>query len=543
VHDEINTLESALRLGLGVLPSSYLHGPIVFIILFVVNAAYYLIGVLSGGFKNLESFTMHYVVNPQSFYLISKISMAAISILILIAIYKLANIFYDKKSAFISVFLTGTLFLFVFHSTLLKDDLVATFFVVVAHYFIFLFLKEENYKRLYLASFFCGAAISSKLTALPLVIALYLFYFIYILKTDEAKRGYIRIIFAGLIMSFCICLGVIVFNPFILLTPQILLESINALVSKHTDVMRNDFGFFWAHLVPLALGFGLTILSYIAFLFFMFKRRYRVLYLLIFPLSLYVLFHKRGGAVYHILPALPFFIIGSAVFLSEFLNKKFKAGKIIVFALIVTAVLPSLTRGIKTFRILNGADTRQQAVSWIENNVRENKTIYMEGGVRGLLVMGPSLIPNKESLENQAQFIKKIKGNASLTNLIIKHDLFAGKKRYNIIIEEGEIEDVGKVLNLNPDYIILSGVYDAPVQYILMTSRKKIIEERRKRIDVINKYYDQVEVFSPYPEITAFFPLLTVSDFINLDKVSLFSKLDFRAGPEVKILVRNKEKI
>lgn len=537
-HDEINTVEISLRLGRGILPDTHLHGPITVIFLFILFGAYYIAGRLIGLFVNIDSFAVQYITHPEIFFTISKVGISLLGLFLIVMVYKLADKMYGKKAGLYSSFLMGSLYLLVFHSTLIKDDIMATLFVVIMHYFVFSYFKSSKNKDIFLASFFCGAAIAAKLNTSGSIISLYMFYLLHRIITDKGIKVSMKSILIGLGMSLFVGLGFLGANPFFILDSKTFFEAVGYLINEYTTFIENDYFFFWRWMVPLGLGRPFAFLVYIFFLISVLRRRFDVLYLLVFPLAFFLVIHKKGGTVYNILPVIPFFVIAGGVLLSNILSSRFKKRKILVFILIIAMLIPSISRSINTLSILNGKDTRTLAKSWIEDNVPSEKKIYIEGGVRDLIIMGPQLTPDEITLKEELDKIRRSHGSAYLLNLIIKKNLYSKRKSYRLFKEESEIDDADKIIDLSPDYIILSGVYDEPTQYIFMTSRKESLKKRKVELAKLDNDYEILKVFKPHPELSNFFPLLTVEDLIRIDKVSVLYRGQSNPGPEIKILVK-----
>lgn len=538
VHDEVNNLEFALRLFKGRAPTQYLHGTVIMFLLSAVSAVYFLFGRLFGFFIGTESFAIHYMTSPQYLYLFSKAAVSCVYLLVIWLTYKTAEKFWDRKAAFYSALFSATAFLPVFHSTLLKEDTAAALFVLAAGYFFFKHACSGAKRHILKAGFLCGIAVAAKPTALPVLLCLPVFYAVSnsdILRLKNIPR-HLFTVSASFAMAAA---GFLLLNPFLIFDFPAFAGCLARISSEHLVFMQNDFICFWKTLIPLALGMPLAVIAYIFLIYGFIKGSRRALWLAVFPLIFALVFHKKSGAVYHMIPALPFFFISAGVFFSK-INKGNARSKVLLILLLAVALAQPAIRFVKIFRVLSGPDTRIESLKWIEANVPAGKKIYLEGSAREFTMFAPQLAPNEATLKNDIARVVSSGGSGYALSLAQKYNIYKNRKTYNI--KRGEIDTISaqEILNFNPDYAVLSGVNDENLQYILLTDNSQRLNRRALQLDTIKKHYKETVSYEPYPVFTRFFPLFTTEDFRGLDNMSLFWPASPATGPQIKILTKNK---
>lgn len=105
---------------------------------------YFVCGFLLGRYNSLDDFAIEFAVDPSFFYLINRILVAALGVLTVFTVYKVAKLIFDKKIAVVASFLLSLNYLHVRESHFGTVDVPMTFMVTLA----FLYIIKVWYLRL-----------------------------------------------------------------------------------------------------------------------------------------------------------------------------------------------------------------------------------------------------------------------------------------------------------------------------------------------------------------------------------------------------------
>lgn len=547
-HDENNFVETALRFGTDNLkpPHQLQHGMLLPIILFFEYGAYY----LTKKFTATASYTPadfldEYVANPSSFYLIGRITVMLFGIGCILLVYLISLRLYNRRAANISSLLFSLCLVPFIQSKWTKAGTVSVFFLLAAFLMAArLFTDSRHDKKYYILSgFFVGLATAAKLYAVFGFSFIFLAHLFSYAPDNTHKKIMGPLIYSvngKMIMSgVFLILGFILFNPFVLVDPKFFLSGLSDMHIGlfDTSISIPWFLYFKSHLKNVVGSRPLEILILISCVYFIFRPSKKGFMLLVYPVTLYLLYMRYPGFAHYLIPAVPFLVIIAGAFLDKTVCKipYPKTALFAVCAIIFIIVLPCFLNILRYNALISKPDTRTTAKEWIEKNIPGNSSILSEGYILTMPVQVPQLKPNLATLKRDLALVKKKGGRGVLVRAEIKNaEKDKKSKKYNIYKEK--IIDVPSVKKEKADYVILSGYVDKNVGEREYLRDVKFYNDRKALYARLEKEYRLVKVFFPYPELGFCFPVFFIDDFRRLESVNLLRDVPrLLQGPQIKI--------
>lgn len=130
-YDEQFYISGALNVGAGIIGKQS-NPPGLINILFGEYGAFYLIGQLLGRFDSLAGFEAYYRSDPSAFYLLGRLTSAALGTLTVLGVYGLGRRLWGARAGLIGGGLLAVAFLHARDSHFATPDVTATFFVTMA---------------------------------------------------------------------------------------------------------------------------------------------------------------------------------------------------------------------------------------------------------------------------------------------------------------------------------------------------------------------------------------------------------------------------
>lgn len=552
-HDETNHIEEALQVGYGKLePDGLMHGTVITYLLFLEYGLLYIFGKITGKYLSIDGFSLSYLTDPTIFYLIGRVTIVLLSVGSIYLTYLIGKKLFNERIGIISaLFITFSPTHFI-HSTFVKDDIPATFFCALFFYFISLYFLADNSalkrNRFYYASGFAlGLAIAAKLTAIPGLVTFYLAFF---LKETNEMKGYKRYFISlrdrrFLKGMFFIFIGFFIADPFAVINYKKFIYGVLRMENEYTGMVTTikfpQIFYFTNHL-PNMIGIPLTIFFCISVIYFVFKPSYKLILLLSFPISYYLLFNNALGLAFHILTALPFIVVIISVFLDEIyfkINNKWNMTISTTIMLFLTVLL-IISGALNTFRyihVLGSEDTRTSSKRWIEDNISSDKSILIEGAVKNMIYMSPQLKGNLDTLKDDFDYVKSHGGRGGGQKILI--DNFNSSKITYRLYKVSYTLRPEYIEEYNVDYIITSGFLDLDNAELDYYRNESYYMQRKAVYSEIHKNYELIKRFEPFPYFREYFPIFTSKDYEELEKIKLFGQQkEIIPGPEIKIFKR-----
>lgn len=431
-HDEIHGVITALRHGTGDFsPPNFIgHGSLTEYLLLVAFGLYYGLGRLWGFFSSAEDVVAKFVEDPTLFYLIGRTVIALMGTLIVWAVYAAGARLYDRTTGLMAAIFVGVSTLHVNMSHVIKEDIVATAFVVLGFLLICRGVQRVEHSGtaglgLYAgAGFMIGLGICAKYSAAPALIWLAILSGFESVKWFQGGQGALKSLGkAGQRMAvglFAAIGGFFAGQPYALVRfREFLSDAVSAVSQYSTTVITNPDGLgspyiYLMRFLPYSLGVALTLavgVGCINGLRAGHRRRFTLL--VSFPVLLFVVLFQRSAFPSFITPAIPFLalIAASVVGRISAVQGSWRWLAIAVgFGLAVQPLLSSL----RYDRYVSAPDTRRHAKAWIEANIPAGETIAVEGAVFEMITFGPPLKATRAVLEAELAGIKKRQGTGRL---------------------------------------------------------------------------------------------------------------------------------
>ena len=553
-HDEINHIEQALQVGSGKLePDGLQHGTFITYLLFLEYGLLYILGKITGKYLSINDFVLSYATEPTIFYLIGRVTIVLLSVGSIYLTYLIGKKLFNERIGIISALFIAFSPTHFIHSTFVKDDIPAAFLCALFFYFISLYILHDNSSlkkkdRLYYTSgFILGLAIAAKLTAIPGIIT---FCLAFILKETNKMKGYKRYFISlwdirFLKGMFFIFIGFFIADPFAVINYKKFIYGLFRLENEYagmvTTIKFPQFFYFTNHL-PNMIGIPLTIFLLISVIYFVFKPSNKLILLLSFPVSYYLISNNALGLAFHILTALPFIVVIISVFLDEIYSKinnkwNMTISTTIMLFLTVLLVMPEALNTFRYIYVLGSEDTRTSSKRWIEDNISSDKSILIEGAAKNMIYMSPQLKGNLDTLRDDFDYVTSHGGNGKIQKLLI-NNFDNNDETYRLSKASRTLrpEDIDK---FNPDYIITSGFLDLHVGELEYYRNESYYMQRKAAYSEIHKNYELIKRFEPFPYFREYFPIFTSKDYQELKKIKLFGQQKkIIPGPEIKIFKR-----
>lgn len=549
MHDGIHFVENALRMGTsGFKYFGFGHGAFFSIVLFIIYSFLYLIELLFGIISSKQDFLFQYVTNPGFLFLYARLAVIFFGMLALFLTYLIGrNLFNEAKIGLISCALVAFNFTSIQMSSIIKEDNLALFLLLLSFYSaIKIFLGKKNIKLWYvLSGFSLGLATATKYSFVGgLSFILTADWFLRRRSQEYQKRGIFYSIIhcfnVNIISSFlAMVIAFLGGNFFMLLDWSSFLKALSTHKAFYfRPQLLTNIGqilFFYRH----SLGGPLFIMIVISIFFLIWKDIKKTVLLLIFPILLLAIFSLNKIPSYFILPTIPFF----AISLSYLLLHIFKAIKIrqlffriCLICLCIVILWPSFLNAMRFKKVMASPDTRMLAKEWIEENIQGYSSILEEGAVASLLIFAPQLNPDRITLEEEKRIVVSQKGLGRLVDMRLAW-LEKNPQAKSFRIHRAKIINQDLIKEFKPEFIILSGVFDLETNNPRITPMD--IEGRGKAKRIIDEDYILIKEIEAYPKFSDSFPFLSEDDYQQLEKIKLLTNLEqLSAGYDIYIFKR-----
>ena len=440
--DEDKIVNHALAFGSGDLNPHYFGWPsLQMYVLFLMYGVYFVSGWLLGQFASPQEFLVAFAVDPSTFYLLGRWLSALLGALTIWLTYVAGRRLYGRDVGLIAAVFLGVNYLHVKDSHYITPDVPVAFMVLAAFYFTVRIIQDPSRKNYLAAGILAGLAISVKYPAFVVAFSVFAAHLIAV-RTNSVKLLSARAWLAAALIPLGFWIG----------TPYSLLDWNNFLIDlQHQQIQvsrplpmieRLETTLF---LNPLqALGPGLYVCFVAGTLLCVLRRTSPDILLVSFPIAYVAFLLATGGLQYrYLMPALPFFCLLAAVFLSRatgalkgrFLSRAW-AHTFTVAATLTFAFLPAY-RAVALDLSLARPDTRTLAKEWVEQNVPGEAHIAVES-YGPSLISSPRAVPSREdtsiSVEDWLQHRNKIT-EKSIYGKLKDSRLGRDWKAYNSLID------------------------------------------------------------------------------------------------------------
>lgn len=422
---------------------------------------------------------------------------AFFSSLTLIFLYKLAKKVFDKKVAFVALFLMAFTPFVIQTAHYAVTESILAFFIVVLTYLSIQLLKKPSFSQTLQLSLIAGLALATKISAGTFFLTPIL-AFLYLLIKSLKKGGLRRFtniylkLFHFLVLSFLIF---VIVSPYTFLDFQHFKESMNyegGIVSGKLIVVyvyqfiKTLPYIYWVQNWFFTQGPLLASTSIVGFLYVIWltiKKRNMPLFLLIaWPLVYFAIVGNWFTKfVRYLFPLYPFLILYGAKFLIDIMDfsKKFKILSLVTKFTLWTTLATTFLYGLAFMSIYTHPQTRITASKWVYANIPFGAKILTEHWDDGLP------LPIKEGYPGQYQ-------TEQLT-------IYEPDNQQKLAYYAGKLADA--------DYIILNSrrLYGTLIN---LPEKYPITSQYYKLLFAGELGYNKIAEFSSYPKIFG----LTIND-------------------------------
>lgn len=404
-YDEHFYVNTALKLGAGVLNNPPYAATGLSNILFVEYAAYFIVGRLSGAFANATEFEAVFRSDPTMFYLLARLTTAFLGTATVLVVYWLGARSTKRPTGLVAALLLSASLLHVRDSHYAVPDVAMSFFVLLATTLAFAGLQQQRRSYLYGAALAGGLAMAMKWTAAVVLVPVILASIFEASKT----RTWLAAVFSRqtILCMLLFALGFALASPQILVNPAPYLQEAigqyNAGQTGGFEIWQVDTVSGW-HFYLKTLQYGLGSMMLVLAIAGLAMRAARAVtrrdqasvVLVAFPLLYFIVMGAtRHYFARYALPLIPFaalFAAEAIMALGAWLSARSpRMGRVIVAGLVLVALAQPLAASIRHGVLLTRADTRTQAKAWIEQNIPAGAKIAVDWQTHGPPLATPEL--------------------------------------------------------------------------------------------------------------------------------------------------------
>ena len=444
---------------------------------------FYLVGTFSGLFSSATEFIGYLFFHLSEFYWHSRILIAIFGTLCIPLVYlTIRQIFHQTKEkkiilgSFLAAWLMAFSLLSVQFSQQVRPHIVVSFFILLSFYFYLVCLKKKSLSSYIILAVSCGLAMGA------FVSGVFAFVFLILANYFLTWPGS-RIKWSNLLKSFLtkrFLTGLVVFLIVISVFYFYLFFDSSASrfsLENQEEGLSLSLGNFPFLISDPGLGFitilkglffheptmGLLLIIFLVFYFLGQKKKkeknpYYTQVLIgwwAFVASYTIIFGLLDSGVrYQLLsPLIPFVCLGLAILFVSIFDNLGKYKKLI-FSLVILLLLFQSVQSFRLVQLISRPYTGEIASQWIEKNISSSQLIILEG----VLV---DLIPNKESIEIQAQMAGLSRRNIFLLSLEPDEYPLNSKSILNFSqLAEYQGNDIPSISNffkeIKPSYFVLA---------------------------------------------------------------------------------------
>ncbi len=315
---------------------------------------------------NIQMLQDFFAMNQQGIWISARILSAVFGALLVYITYRLSLFLFSSKRAayFASVFLTFS-FLHLVLSHFVRHWIYAVFFIYLIIYLTLFAVKYQRKKYFYLLGLISALAVNvSYITIVGIMTALFIVA-VNFKKLDKefVKKAFfvntvVFVFLGGFLLSFNIPEIIKILGPDSSLDKT---KSITGLVVMYKDILKTLFN----------VEIVLLILTVFSLVFRNLRRwfGYFLAAILGYGFLLYFLFHFE---IRYVFPLVPLMAVISGVVLEKITESLGKRIRVLSFAVIFIVFLFPVLVGLKYVYLLSVPDTRQQALDWIKQNIKQD---------------------------------------------------------------------------------------------------------------------------------------------------------------------------
>ncbi|MFH1664828.1 MAG: glycosyltransferase family 39 protein [Candidatus Omnitrophota bacterium] len=374
-QDEPIVVNHAMAYGTGDLnPHFFAIPPLTSYLLFLIYGIMFVLGRLGGVWGGPEEFAARFFDDPTWFYLAGRIFIGVLPGLLCVGVtYRFARKFISSSGALYAAAAMSVTFLNVVNSHYIYTDMLLVLFTLLAYEALFSVHEKPVLRNYCLAGLFTGLAAGVKYNGALLAVP----YLLTHLAASGAGKGTLR----KTILSRNMWAGALTAAvTFLLTNPFMALDfpGFSASVTQQAGAFAYAG---WLHHILFSLmegiSFPLVIAGSCGLLLLFFKDRWGKI-LVSFPVIFYfLLVLKSQTFARYVLLLVPFFAIGGAYILFEYIPGRLRNAGIrrIFIAAAILFLIPTLIKSVKADMLFSSDDTRIISAEWIRENIARGEKI------------------------------------------------------------------------------------------------------------------------------------------------------------------------
>jgi len=479
-HDEVSTVETALRFGGGSLrPYSYGHGPLMAYLMAGLYGVYYGGLKLVGTLPRADDFILGYLADPTPFYIIHRGFTVVLALGLIGTVYLVGSRLINARVGLIAAVLTAFANLLFVLSVAGREDMLYLFLVMLGVYSGIALYEGNDERWRWIAT---GAIFGLATTAKYFGVFGLLFPLCAVLKKEPSSGRRVLFLAGGYVG------GVFVGMPFAFLDFQNFIGGIAKLVSQTSGVgssvsPADGLAYLTIHLQN-SVGLPLYILSVLAGVVLLVARR-RIAVYLFFPSLVFLAFlvsRPANQGHYYVAFAVPFLCLAAAAGIDYFMAgiSSGRGAGAVATVLVIVVLWPNLLADLRYLRFLSMPDTRGESKRWIEQHVSAGASVLIEThstdfGIR----QGPPLRETAEALRGELEVIRQQGGSGRFWEYKITEALQqSAGPRYGLI-KTGTVTS-HHVETTTSDFVVMSLVPDSNLEtYRALAGRAKLLAQFR----------------------------------------------------------------
>lgn len=473
---------------------------LIFLVLIVSFLSFYLFGIV----RSPEDFAYFFVSHESSFYLIARLLSAAIGVLSIYIIFKIARKCWGDFEALIASFLLSISWLSVSKSHYATVDITLVFFLLLSFYYLISYAECANKKDLFKATLFGGLSVVTKLNGIVIIISIFTTIILSTILNPKSKKAYARhTIAASMIFLLVVGIGepgyikkiydIVTKKPQIveqLPTKQISNKASSPnLVNFYGNILTKEFNIILLLIFILSAFYFIYLFSKNNIIFISFIVPYLIA--ICFPFC--NLFYPR-----YLLPIIPLIILiiasGIGAFTRYLINREINAKTIYVIetSILLIILFPNISLSIKTSLEYWDKSERVKAKEWFYANAADGASVLMSGCPEH---RSQQLVPLTNNEQNINQMIQRLSeeapGKSIYWKLRQRHLNTLNIPRYDLILMhnlENWIDyDVFKRADI--EYVVISRAQIkqqyTDINSLFINSQKQFYQRMVKDPDVI----------------------------------------------------------
>lgn len=415
--DEGFEVRRALQLGTGSFNFDRTAKGGYFYVLFIEYGLLFLCLKILGVVESAKDFGQLYFRDPSSFYLVGRATTAAIGTLTVFITYLIAKKAYGIRAGIVAALFIAFNLLHVRLSHFITVDVPMTCLVMASLFYAVRMAQGDSRTNYWWAALFAGLAVSTKLPAIMMIVSLLTAHYFYVKTSGTGLRQ----LFLGRNLWIAITIFLVVY---LLTNPGIVFNfgdvargmlakfgigrgEVDAEMGIVVPLQEENLFFFYASHLIESMHLPLFIACIVGMGYALWKRSRADIVLTSFAIPYYLVVSSSTDPFYvgrYILPIIPVLTILGARLLNEIasaIGERYKAAPL-ALALIL-ALPPAYSIALHDYKI-SQKDTRTYAKEWMERNVPNGATVFIEG-LNGRV--DRKTVPLRKSEEVIRQYLKQ----------------------------------------------------------------------------------------------------------------------------------------